>query len=142
MPEEGDMLLTSVGTLGVPYLVENENFYFKDGNLTWFRNFNEIGYRNYFYLWIISEMGKKEIDAITIGSTQKALTITVLKKMKVLKFTKEVLERFSIISNSIINQIQIKNRENASLISLRDTLLPKLMSGEIRVPLNSDDKIS
>lgn len=142
VPEEGDMLLTSVGTLGVPYLVEDEDFYFKDGNLTWFRNFKEIGYRNYFYLWIISEMGKKEIDAITIGSTQKALTITVLKKMKVLKFTKEVLERFSTISNSIINQIQIKNRENASLISLRDALLPKLMSGEIRVPLDIDDKIS
>lgn len=142
IPEEGDMLLTSVGTLGVPYLVENEEFYFKDGNLTWFRNFEEAGYRNYIYLWIRSELGKKEIDAITIGSTQKALTITVLKKMKVLKFTDEVLEQFSTISNSIVKQIQINNRENLSLISLRDILLPKLMSGEIRVPLDTDREIS
>ena len=35
-PKENDILLTSVGTLGVPYLVlHNEEFYFKDGNLTW-----------------------------------------------------------------------------------------------------------
>ena len=39
VPEEGDMLLTSVGTLGIPYIVQkDEKFYFKDGNLTWFRN--------------------------------------------------------------------------------------------------------
>ncbi len=38
-PKEGDILLTSVGTLGIPYIVKNEDeFYFKDGNLTWFRN--------------------------------------------------------------------------------------------------------
>ncbi|HBN95849.1 MAG TPA: type I restriction endonuclease, partial [Firmicutes bacterium] len=34
-PKKGDILLTSVGTLGVPYLVKDETFYFKDGNLTW-----------------------------------------------------------------------------------------------------------
>ena len=40
VPNEGDILLTSVGTLGVPYLVRDEEFYFKDGNLTWFKCFN------------------------------------------------------------------------------------------------------
>ena len=40
-PQEGDILLTSVGTLGIPCLVRKEDeFYFKDGNLTWFRNIN------------------------------------------------------------------------------------------------------
>jgi type I restriction enzyme S subunit len=40
-PVAEDILLTSVGTLGNPYFVEkNYKFYFKDGNLTWFRNFN------------------------------------------------------------------------------------------------------
>src|SRR5699024_9632475 len=33
-PKDGDILLTSVGTLGVPYIVNSkEKFYFKDGNL-------------------------------------------------------------------------------------------------------------
>ena len=42
VPKEGDMLLTSVGTLGIPYIVKNENFYFKDGNLTWFSDFKGL----------------------------------------------------------------------------------------------------
>ena len=38
-PIKGDILLTSRGTLGVPYLVkETDRFHFADGNLTWFRN--------------------------------------------------------------------------------------------------------
>ena len=37
---QGDILPTSVGTLGVPYQVKEDGmFYFKDGNLTWFRNY-------------------------------------------------------------------------------------------------------
>ena len=40
VPEKGDILLSSVGTLGVPYLVKNEKFYFKDGNLAWFKDFD------------------------------------------------------------------------------------------------------
>ena len=38
-PKLGDLLLTSVGTLGSVYVVKpGDRFYFKDGNLTWFRN--------------------------------------------------------------------------------------------------------
>jgi len=41
VPRQGDILLTSVGTIGIPYMVrENEQFYFKDENLTWFNNFS------------------------------------------------------------------------------------------------------
>ena len=31
VPQKGDMLLTSVGTLGIPYIIKDETFYFKDG---------------------------------------------------------------------------------------------------------------
>lgn len=42
-PKEGDILMTSVGTLGVAYRVKaNEKFYFKDGNLTWFKDFKGL----------------------------------------------------------------------------------------------------
>jgi type I restriction enzyme S subunit len=39
VPQPGDILLTSVGTIGVPYLVKDDSpFYFKDGNLTWIKD--------------------------------------------------------------------------------------------------------
>jgi len=40
----------------------------------------------------------------------------------------------------IIKKILLNKKENKSLKQLRDSLLPKLMSGEIKVPLNEDVK--
>ncbi len=80
VPVAGDMLLTSVGTIGVPYIVKDtDHFYFKDGNLTWFRNFNNKLSSKYLYYWIQSPQGKGIINNSTIGSSQKALTISMLK---------------------------------------------------------------
>lgn len=77
-PQEGDLLLTSVGTIGNPYLVKkNEEFYFKDGNLTWFRNFKGIDSK-WLYYWLLSPQGKSELNKCTIGSSQKAYTINLL----------------------------------------------------------------
>ena len=133
VPNKNDILLTSVGTLGVAYLVDDEEFYFKDGNLTWFKNFKEEVYRYFIYQWIISSEGKKSIDAITIGSTQKALTINALKGMKLVLPSNDILSLFEGFIKSNINNIRSNNEEKNNLIDIRDSLLPKLMSGEINL---------
>lgn len=85
VPVYNDILLTSVGTLGNPYLVEKDfEFYFKDGNLTWFKNFNEINSKFLFY-WIVSPQGKENLSHARIGSTQQAYTMTALKKIVIIK---------------------------------------------------------
>lgn len=82
-PVEGDLLLTSVGTLGVPYLVkQGEEFYFKDGNLTWFRNFQGFNSKYLFY-WLQSPFGKAQLAKSTIGTSQAAYTIMLLKEMEI-----------------------------------------------------------
>lgn len=82
-PEKTDLLLTSVGTLGIPYLVqENEVFYFKDGNLTWFRDYKNIEPLLLYYFFL-SSIGKERLNEITIGSTQSALTIIGLKTIPI-----------------------------------------------------------
>ena len=82
VPRKGDILLTSVGTLGVPWLVDEERFYFKDGNLTWLRCNDKI-LSGYLYLWLNSAEAQNQIDAKCIGSTQKALTIETLNKFQI-----------------------------------------------------------
>lgn len=73
VPQPSDMLLTSVGTIGVPYIVrEKDYFYFKDGNLTWFRNFGDKLDSKYLYFWIKSAEGQGVLNNITIGSSQRA----------------------------------------------------------------------
>ncbi len=82
-PQKGDILLTSVGTIGNPYLVkEDEEFYFKDGNLTWFRNFHGISGK-WLYYWLLSPQGKSELNKCTIGSSQKAYTINLLYGLQI-----------------------------------------------------------
>ncbi len=82
-PIAGDLLLTSVGTLGSPYVVRaGEEFYFKDGNLTWFRKLKRLDSK-YLYYWLLSPHGRAELKKCTIGSSQSAYTIVLLKDMEI-----------------------------------------------------------
>ena len=134
-PQKGDILLTSVGTLGKSYRVkENDLFYFKDGNLTWFKEYDELN-SDIVYAWLNSDLGQNALREITIGSTQSALTLTGLRNIELSIPPIEVQEKL----NSQLKLIYEKNDTNylqiQTLEKLRDTLLPKLMSGEVRVNL-------
>ena len=114
VPKEGDMLLSSVGTLGVPYIVHDETFYFKDGNLTWFYDYKNIN--NYFlYYWFLSPKARFLIDTKAIGSTQKALTIETLKKFDILLPSKDTQNKIVAILKSLDDKIEVNRRINENL---------------------------
>lgn len=83
-PKSGDLLLTAIGALlGLPYVVEEgEEFYFKDGNVLWFRNFKNISGR-FLYYWMLSPQGNAELKKCIIGAAQPAFTIVLLKQMEI-----------------------------------------------------------
>lgn len=112
VPGFGDILLTSVGTLGVPYLVKDEEFYFKDGNLTWFYNFSRIDSK-FLYYWFLSPYSKYQIYSKQIGSTQKALTISNLKRFEIL--LPPIIEQEIIVS--ILSALDQKIEANNKIIS-------------------------
>ena len=120
VPQTGDMLLTSVGTIGIPYIIKKKDcFYFKDGNLTWFRDFREGLNSKYLYYWIKSSEGTGTLYNTTIGSSQKALTISALKNIKVSlpprSVQDKIVEVVSAYDNLIENnQKQIKLLEEAA----------------------------
>lgn len=83
-PKKGDLLITAVGvTLGIPYVVGDEVFYFKDGNLIWLKDFVDGINSTYLYYWITSDIGQKSMWSRTIGSAQPALTIDTLKQFEI-----------------------------------------------------------
>lgn len=120
VPQTGDMLLTSVGTIGIPYIIKKKDcFYFKDGNLTWFRDFREGLNSKYLYYWIKSSEGTGTLYNTTIGSSQKALTISALKNIKVSlpprSVQDKIVEVVSVYDDLIENnQKQIKLLEEAA----------------------------
>lgn len=123
VPVEGDLLLTSVGTLGIPYIVQkDENFYFKDGNLTWFRNFNNSLLNKFLYYWIISPIGKSEIDMVSIGSTQPALTIMGLKGIIINIPPLAEQRAIASVLSSLDDKIDLLHRENKTLEAIAGIL--------------------
>ncbi len=114
IPSKGDILLTSVGTLGVPWVVDDNEFYFKDGNLTWFRNFKDIDSK-FLYYWILSSKGKEQIEQKCIGSTQRALTIDTLRKFEINLPSLEEQRRIAGILGALDDKIEVNSRINRNL---------------------------
>lgn len=135
IPKKGDILLTAVGTLGIPFQVRNNReFYFKDGNLIWFKNFNKSITSDFVYNWLKLKSTQDLLNMISIGSTQKALTISSVKELKI-PFIKnpELRGIFNKLLKSNLDKVNHNQEQIQTLTKTRDELLPRLMSGEIRV---------
>lgn len=116
VPKKGDILLTSVGTLGIPWLVDEDDFYFKDGNLTWLRCNTQI-LPSYLYLWLNSAEAQNQIDVKCIGSTQKALTIETLNKFQITLPSLELQKKIVAVINPIESSININRSVNENLVA-------------------------
>ncbi len=88
-----------------------------------------------FYIYtIISSIKFHNLkDTLVQGAVQEALTLGNIRKVKILIPTEQILEEFNKIAKPIFNKIYKNKLENQKLTSLRDLLLPKLMSGELLI---------
>ncbi len=69
---------------GIAYFVKEEyDFYFKDGNLIWMKDFADELDSKYLEFFLRSDGGEKAIESMMIGAAQKALTIDGVKKIKI-----------------------------------------------------------
>ncbi|BFL77273.1 hypothetical protein SKB0068_00450 [Staphylococcus hominis subsp. novobiosepticus] len=68
------------------------------------------------------------------GAVQPKLNKKNLNSIKFVIANKETIIKFENFIKSYFQKIRILNKENKKLIELRDTLLPKLMSGELEIP--------
>jgi type I restriction enzyme S subunit len=86
----------------------------------------------------------KGFDLITLnrGSTQPLLTQTDLKRQTLVLPTKDVVKAFADVSEPIFRQMVSNERESRTLATLRDTLLPKLLSGELSVAATDNESLS
>lgn len=77
------------------------------------------------------------------GAVQPKLNKKNLNSIKFVIADKETIIKFENFIKSYFQKIRILNKENKKLIELRDTLLPKFMSGELEIPddieVNSDE---
>jgi len=141
VPQTGDMLLTSVGTIGIPYIIKKKDcFYFKDGNLTWFRDFREGLNSKYLYYWIKSSEGTGILYNTTIGSSQKALTISALKNIKVSLPPRSVQDKIVEVVSAYDDLIE-NNQKQIKLLEEAAQRLYKEWFVDLRFPGHENTKI-
>ena len=87
----------------------------------------EIVSAKYLYLWL------KQLHITGTGTTQQQLTVPDFQKTEILVPSAEVVSLFTTTVDPIFEKIWENQLENDRLAQIRDTLLPKLMSGEIDV---------
>lgn len=141
VPQTGDMLLTSVGTIGIPYIIKKKDcFYFKDGNLSWFRDFREGLNSKYLYYWIKSSEGTGILYNTTIGSSQKALTISALKNIKVSLPPRSVQDKIVEVVSAYDDLIE-NNQKQIKLLEEAAQRLYKEWFVNLRFPGHENTKI-
>ena len=88
-----------------------------------------------YYLWefIKSNYFDEVKNQYSTGTTMQAINNKNINQILVIIPPQIVLSKFNSILHPINNKISLLKRENITLAEARDTLLPKLMSGEIRV---------
>jgi type I restriction enzyme S subunit len=79
------------------------------------------------------------LAAMNVGSAVPSMTTKVLNALQVVKPPKTIMQSFDAVVSSLYEALNQNLKENQSLTQLRDTLLPRLISGELAVKsLNLD----
>lgn len=139
-----ELIISNVGDVGSVHLCPKVDKNMVLGNNQIFLKHNiDKKWNYYLYLYFKSDVGKQLINKITSGSVQMKFNKTDFRNLQIVIPTQKILDyKFGDIID-FLNLIEEKKYENKRLIELRDTLLPKLMSGELEIPddieVNADE---
>lgn len=86
------------------------------------------------FLYCFLKYVTPEIENKSTGSTFKEASGSLMKSLQVIIPEQNVFEEFEAIVSPLFARIESLEKENSRLSLLRDTLLPRLMSGEIEIP--------
>lgn len=134
VPAPGDLLVTAVGTIGEIYIVnEEDEFYFKDGNILWFKNFHTIN--PYFLKYTLVSIVDK-LNKLSKGSTYNALTIEKFEKQKIfipksLTEQQTIVDNLNSLSQKTQNLEKIYQKKINYLEEMKKSFLNKAFNGEL-----------
>lgn len=131
--DQYDVLMSMIGTIGLVSFVSRSEINFAIKNVALFKTSKKKEFVYYFLMYLKSKETMQNIEMCLAGSTQKYISLGELRKLKISVPTDELLMQFNSIVEPMISKICINVEENRRLTELRDTLLPKLMSGDLDV---------
>ena len=131
---EGDCVITNVGRIGAVSQAPYGTKAAMGRNMTCIRLKPEIKLQAYFITVLLSNHMRRQIQSNTDeGTIMGALNVKNIPKLLFPVFEPSVMTELEDILFPLRKQIEYNNLQNQNLSQLRDTLLPKLMSGELDV---------
>lgn len=131
-PRIGDLLVTGVGTIGLPYLVTRVPMYFKDGNILWVKRSESFEPQFLYLLFHANEIKQQIVDGsgfTTVGTftikNAKKLYLPCPEKCE----QKAIAETLSGIDTHIANLTELIEKKKA----IRDGALEDLVRGKTRL---------
>jgi len=131
--QEGDIVVSTSGTLGRTAIVRKEHLpLLLNTSVIRFRPKDGKSY-GFMYQFLKSDYFRNKLLSMASGSAQPNFGPVHLKQIEILVPEKNILKAFNDLIDPICKKIISNLSENQKLSALRDLLLPKLMSGEMRV---------
>ena len=131
--ETQDILMSMIGTIGLISYIPYETVDFAIKNVALFKTSHTPELAYYFLCYLKSEKTLQHIGKCLAGSTQKYISLGELRKMPIYSPTTNEIREFNCLVKPMFEKIVSRTYENALLAEMRDSLLPKLMSGELDV---------
>lgn len=132
-PQQGDLLVTGVGTIGLPFLIDTDDrVYFKDGNILWIKR-SESFYPKWLFLMFLSKDIKEQIAESSGFTTVGTFTIKNAKKLQLpmpeKTEQKAIAEILTVFDTHIANLTELIEKKKA----IREGALEDLISGKTRL---------
>ena len=129
------IVITARGTVGeIRFLGEPMAF-----NQTCYGLLSKEGVSSY-WLFNALKTAIKEMKSLTYGTVFDTITMRTFEELKFPKPPAKIVEEFTRTVEPIYELIKINEQESITLAQIRDTLLPKLLSGEIRVKVDFEEE--
>jgi type I restriction enzyme S subunit len=134
--ETNDLLFSIAGTIGrVSILNTDLNNCNCNQAIAFIRLEDKTEFLEYVHLWIKSNEVQMEINSSIVQGVQANVSLTVLGNLEIIIPSKPKMLEWKKVIKPIYSKLELNNSQIQSLSKTRDTLLPKLMSGQLRVKL-------
>lgn len=132
--KKGDILFTIAGTLGRFALVDSDVLPANTNQAVAIirPNQNKVS-SEYLYSFLIANWHNDYYSKRIQQAVQANLSLTTIKSLPIAILSRELAQQYDKLIRKLISLIKANEQENRKLFQFRDTLLPKLMSGEIDV---------
>ena len=130
--QKGDLLFSGIGTIGRVAMVVDDPINWNTSESVFNMHPIDTVSSEFIYLLLLSDKFQQYVQQNAQGGVQQGIRMASLKAFQFA--IPNDLKLFDNLVKPIISKVKSNDKENDALSLLQDTLLPRLMSGELEVP--------